>query len=131
MAVSVEQRQRVAASTAPSRPMRYYLGATARYTLLTILALIAFAPFILSFLGTFKTNAELVAFPPSILPKEWLLDNWLRVWNFTLPTVQGRVLPRWLGRVDIPTLVVWGEDDRLLPSEIGRASCRERVLTDV
>jgi len=96
MAVSVEQRQRVAASTAPSRPMRYYLGATARYTLLTILALIAFAPFILSFLGTFKTNAELVAFPPSILPKEWLLDNWLRVWNFTLPTVQGRVLPRWL-----------------------------------
>jgi pimeloyl-ACP methyl ester carboxylesterase len=26
-----------------------------------------------------------------------------------------RVLPRWLGRVDIPTLVVWGEEDRLLP----------------
>ena len=26
-----------------------------------------------------------------------------------------RVLPRWLGRVDIPTLVVWGDEDRLLP----------------
>jgi ABC-type glycerol-3-phosphate transport system permease component len=96
MAVSIEQRPRAAASTAPGRPPRFYLGAVTRYALLTILALIAFAPFILSFLGTFKTNAELAAFPPSILPKDWRLDNWLRVWNFTLPTVQGSVLPRWL-----------------------------------
>jgi pimeloyl-ACP methyl ester carboxylesterase len=26
-----------------------------------------------------------------------------------------RVIPRWLGRVDIPTLVVWGDDDQLVP----------------
>jgi pimeloyl-ACP methyl ester carboxylesterase len=26
-----------------------------------------------------------------------------------------RVLPGWLGRVDTPTLIVWGEEDRLLP----------------
>ena len=26
-----------------------------------------------------------------------------------------RVVPRWLGRVDIPSLVVWGEEDRLVP----------------
>jgi pimeloyl-ACP methyl ester carboxylesterase len=26
-----------------------------------------------------------------------------------------------LGRVDIPTLVVWGEDDRLLPPELAPA----------
>src|SRR5689334_16848254 len=96
MAVSIEQRQGVAASSAPGRPMRFYLGAATRYTLLTILALIAFAPFILSFLGTFKTNAELAAFPPTLLPKQWRLDNWARVWSFTLPTVQGPVLPRWL-----------------------------------
>jgi len=32
-----------------------------------------------------------------------------------------RVLPRWLGRVDIPTLVVWGEDDRLVPPELAPA----------
>jgi pimeloyl-ACP methyl ester carboxylesterase len=29
-----------------------------------------------------------------------------------------RVVPRWLGRVDIPTLVVWGADDRLLPVDL-------------
>jgi pimeloyl-ACP methyl ester carboxylesterase len=26
-----------------------------------------------------------------------------------------RVVPRWLGRVDVPSLVVWGEDDGLIP----------------
>jgi pimeloyl-ACP methyl ester carboxylesterase len=32
-----------------------------------------------------------------------------------------RVLPRWLGRVDTPTLVVWGEEDRLQPVELAPA----------
>jgi pimeloyl-ACP methyl ester carboxylesterase len=31
-----------------------------------------------------------------------------------------RVLPRWLGRVDIPTLIAWGEEDRLLPVGLAR-----------
>jgi pimeloyl-ACP methyl ester carboxylesterase len=31
------------------------------------------------------------------------------------------VLPRWLGRVDIPTLIVWGEEDRLLPPALAPA----------
>ena len=32
-----------------------------------------------------------------------------------------RVLPRWLGRVDLPTLIVWGDEDRLLPPAL--AAC--------
>ena len=32
-----------------------------------------------------------------------------------------RVIPRWLGRVDIPTLIVWGDEDRLLPAELAPA----------
>jgi pimeloyl-ACP methyl ester carboxylesterase len=31
-----------------------------------------------------------------------------------------RVLPRWLGRVDLPTLIVWGEEDRLAPVGLAR-----------
>lgn len=31
-----------------------------------------------------------------------------------------RVVPRWLGRVDTPTLVVWGDEDRLAPVELAR-----------
>lgn len=95
MAISVEQRPTVQASTQPGQPP-FSAGVALRYILLTLLALLAFAPFILSLLGTFKTNAELAAFPPTFLPKQWQLDNWARVWNFTLPTVQGPVLPRWL-----------------------------------
>jgi multiple sugar transport system permease protein len=96
MAVSVEKRPFTATSTQPGQPWSSYIGAIVRYTLLTLLALLAFSPFILSFLGTFKTNAELSAFPPTILPKTWQLDNWARVWDFRLPAVQGPVLPRWL-----------------------------------
>lgn len=106
MAVSVENRPIIATSATPGRPSSFYAGALLRYALLTILALLAFAPFILSFLGTFKTNAELAAYPPTVLPKQWSLDNWVRVWNFTLPSVKltpllnsflgDRVLPLWL-----------------------------------
>jgi pimeloyl-ACP methyl ester carboxylesterase len=32
-----------------------------------------------------------------------------------------RVVPRWLGRVDIPSLVVWGDEDRLLPPALAPA----------
>jgi pimeloyl-ACP methyl ester carboxylesterase len=32
-----------------------------------------------------------------------------------------RVLPRWLGRVDLPALVVWGEEDQLLPAALAPA----------
>jgi ABC-type glycerol-3-phosphate transport system permease component len=96
MAVSAERQPMSATSAEPRRPVSASVGIFARYGLLTLLALAAFTPFILSFLGTFKTNAELSAFPPAILPNQWRLDNWVRVWNFTLPTVQGPVLPRWL-----------------------------------
>ena len=96
MAVSAERRPISAASAQPGRPLSSSVGVVVRYGLLVIFALVAFAPFILSFLGTFKTNAELAAFPPTLLPKQWSLENWTRVWGFTLPTVNGPVLPRWL-----------------------------------
>ncbi len=32
-----------------------------------------------------------------------------------------RVVPRWLGRVEVPSLVVWGEEDRLLPAALAPA----------
>jgi multiple sugar transport system permease protein len=96
VAISAERRPMIATSAEPERPIWGRIGVIARYGLLTLLSLVAFAPFILSFLGTFKTNAELAAFPPTLLPREWRFDNWVRIWNFSLPTVQGPVLPRWL-----------------------------------
>lgn len=95
MAVSTERRT-TPVVTEEQRPATFYLGAILRYTLLIVASIIAFAPFLLSFLGTFKTNLELTSYPPTILPELWRFDNWVRVWNFTLPTVDGRILPRWL-----------------------------------
>ena len=96
MAVSVKPQPTVATSADDRRPISFYFGAIIRYTLLTLLALLFFAPFILSFLGTFKTNTELTAFPPRILPDRWLVDNWSRVLSFTLPTMSGPAIPLWL-----------------------------------
>ncbi len=95
MAVRAEQRPAATADT-PGRPFSSYLGPIIRYTLLLLFAIIAFMPFILSFLGTFKTNVELTSYPPTFFPNEWRPDNWARVWNFTLPSVEGILFPRWL-----------------------------------
>lgn len=33
-------------------------------------------------------------------------------WN---PRLHNRQLPTWLHRIDVPTLLIWGEDDRIIP----------------
>ena len=82
-------------STRPShKPARFYLGQTGRYLLLIVIGLVLFAPFILATLGTFKTDAEIIAYPPDLLPKHWLVQNWATVWNTDLG--QGGTFPRWL-----------------------------------
>ncbi len=66
--VAVEQKK-------PS-PVWDYVIVGLRYFVLTAVALLVFLPFILAFLGTFKTNVEIIAFPPTFLPETWLWENW-------------------------------------------------------
>lgn len=94
MATAVETRP-AAATADRGKPASFYITAALRYGFLVLISLVAFLPFILSFLGTFKTNAELAAFPPAFFPEQWRWDNWVRVWNFSLPTLQNAV-PRWI-----------------------------------
>lgn len=61
--------------------VRRRIGRVFLYILLTAIGIVLFTPFILAFLGTFKTNAEVIAWPPSILPVEWLVENWTELWN--------------------------------------------------
>jgi multiple sugar transport system permease protein len=65
-----------------------------RYLILIFISAVLFAPFILSFLGTFKTNAEIIAWPPKFLPDNWLWENWANTWNTDLG--RGGTFPRWL-----------------------------------
>ncbi|MBX0327364.1 carbohydrate ABC transporter permease [Oscillochloris sp. ZM17-4] len=95
MATTASSRP-VAATPAEGRTASFYISAIVRYGLLSLIALIAFMPFVLSFLGTFKTNVELTTFPPKILPDQWGWENWARVWAFSLPSIDGAVMPRWI-----------------------------------
>ena len=58
------------------RPIHFYINRVIRYTVLCVIGLILFTPFILAFLGSFKSNAEIVAWPPTLLPKKWHPENW-------------------------------------------------------
>ena len=93
MAVSAERRQVVL--TEPRRPPSQMLGAAIRYILVTLLAILVFMPFILSFLGTFKTNPEVTAYPPTLLPREWHVENWSQTWSIQVSGAGNYVFARW------------------------------------
>jgi ABC-type glycerol-3-phosphate transport system permease component len=93
MAVKVETLKQVRTHE-PQKPGSYYLGTFLRYLLLILIGLVLFTPFILAALGTFKTDAEIIAFPPKFLPQDWLWQNWVKVWNTDLGN--GATFPRWL-----------------------------------
>jgi multiple sugar transport system permease protein len=65
-------------------PLTQRLGRIFIYALLITVGLVLFTPFILAFLGTFKTDAEIIAWPPTFLPTEWHVENWPRLWNTDL-----------------------------------------------
>lgn len=76
------------------RTGRRALGLIIRYTVLAAIGVILFAPFTLAALGSFKTGAEIIAYPPELFPAEWLGENWARVWNADFGA--GATFPRWL-----------------------------------
>src|SRR5919106_1368494 len=93
MAVRTQTLESVAAQQ-PQKPALHYVTIFLRYLLLCVVGLILFTPFILAALGTFKSNAEIIRFPPTFFPAEWQVENWSRVWNTDLGS--GGTFPRWL-----------------------------------
>jgi multiple sugar transport system permease protein len=67
---------------------------TLRYLILAGVGLVLFTPFILAAIGTFKTDSEIIAYPPLFFPAKWLAENWSKVWTTDLG--QGGTFPRWL-----------------------------------
>jgi len=65
-----------------------------RYLLIIAISVIMFMPFVLATLGTFKSNSEILAYPPTFLPAQWLWSNWVTVWQTSLGG--GGTFPRWL-----------------------------------
>lgn len=49
------------------------------YVAMILFGILMLGPFILSILGAFKSPAEIVAYPPTFLPKVWHPDNFIQV----------------------------------------------------
>lgn len=88
------QETRVLVPEKNVQPPNVIAGRILRYLLLLAIGIVLFAPFILATLGTFKTDAEIISYPPDLLPHNWLVQNWGAVWNTDLG--QGGTFPRWL-----------------------------------
>jgi multiple sugar transport system permease protein len=94
MAVTYQETTAPAEVERIGRPASYYVRQTLLYLLLVAIGVILFMPFILAALGSFKTSAAIIAYPPTFFPSNWLWENWVRVWNTDLG--QGATFPRWL-----------------------------------
>ncbi|MGE5222094.1 MAG: carbohydrate ABC transporter permease [Omnitrophica WOR_2 bacterium] len=88
------QETRVLVPETNVHPPNVIAGRILRYLLLLAIGIVLFGPFILATLGTFKTDAEIIAYPPDLIPHNWLVQNWGAVWNTDLG--QGGTFPRWL-----------------------------------
>ena len=61
-----------------------------------VLTIIFLGPFIMALLGSFKTTQEVLTWPPTFLPQQWRLQNYVDVWN-VLPDANGNsYFPRWV-----------------------------------
>lgn len=66
-------------SVVPSFNVWRNLSRVGAHLLLFVVAVGSVAPFAWMFLGSFKTFAELTAYPPSVLPEHWTLVNYQTV----------------------------------------------------
>src|SRR6266699_2404166 len=71
-----------------------------RYALYIVITLFLFVPFVMTVLSSFKTSAEVIAFPPTLLPSVWHPENYLNV----LTQISG--FPRMVFNSFFVTLVV-------------------------
>jgi multiple sugar transport system permease protein len=76
------------------------LEVVVRYALYIAITLFLFVPFVMTVLSSFKTSAEVIAFPPTLLPSVWHPENYLNV----LTQING--FPRMVFNSFFVTLVV-------------------------
>lgn len=72
------------------------LQATFRYIMYIVVTVFLVTPFVMTVLSSFKTSAEVIAYPPTLLPSEWHPENYLQVFvanaNFLRQVFNGFVV---------------------------------------
>jgi multiple sugar transport system permease protein len=77
------------------RPLSWYILQVLRYAFLIVMTIILLGPLVLAFLGSFKTNLEVLAWPPTLFPQAWRIENYTYVWN-NIPNPSEPLMPRWI-----------------------------------
>ncbi len=66
--------------------LRRWIGLLFRYGGLLLVSLIFITPFVLAFFGGFKTNREVLGYPPTLTPSAWADGaNWLAMFTGVVP----------------------------------------------
>jgi multiple sugar transport system permease protein len=77
-----------------------FVGLALRYVVLVAIGLAFLTPFILAFFGSFKTNREILSYPPRLFPEVWQFQNWVRVFRSGSTACEGYLgsycFPYWL-----------------------------------
>ena len=72
------------------------LQTTFRYILYVVVTVFLFTPFVMTVLSSFKSSAEVIAYPPTFLPSVWHPESYLQVFianpNFLRQVVNGFVV---------------------------------------
>lgn len=74
-------RTRTRAATVDTVDRVNTLETILRYILYIVITLFLFTPFVMTVFSSFKTSAEVIAFPPTILPTVWHPENYIRVFQ--------------------------------------------------
>jgi multiple sugar transport system permease protein len=57
--------------------------AVVRYALYIVITVFLFIPFVMTVLSSFKSSAEVIAYPPTFIPSVWHPENYVRVFSET------------------------------------------------
>lgn len=74
----------------------FYISMTIRYIILIVLTIFFLGPFVMALFGSFKTTQEVLAWPPTLLPVNWRLENYSQVWNALADSNGNSYFPRWI-----------------------------------
>ncbi len=77
------------------------LEVVVRYALYIVITLFLFTPFVMTVLSSFKSSAEVIAFPPTFLPSVWHPENYVNIF-----TQSGQNFPRLIFNSFFVTLAV-------------------------
>ena len=94
MATTLERSSTRLATPQPQPRLRP--GLIVRYLVLTAMGILFMMPFLISFFSTFKTNTEILSWPPQFLPDSWNWNNWVETWTTEIPGAGANIFPRWL-----------------------------------